>query len=111
MTCLAVAVATLISVLVLNIVKSPMVFRPPEFLVSLLSGVPGRVLFLCPLPAPRAVDHEQLTDATTPLDKQDIITSAGVVPGGARHRPRRVPHLRHFLARIPRLRCVEDCAD
>lgn len=74
MTCLAVAVATLISVLVLNIVKSPMVFRPPEFLISLLSGVPGRVLFLCPLPAPRAVDHEQLTDATTPLDKQDIIT-------------------------------------
>ncbi|KAL3259797.1 hypothetical protein MRX96_046337 [Rhipicephalus microplus] len=41
-TCLAIAVATLISVLVLNMVKSPMVFRPPEFVVSLLSGVPGR---------------------------------------------------------------------
>ncbi|XP_049512929.1 LOW QUALITY PROTEIN: neuronal acetylcholine receptor subunit beta-2-like [Dermacentor silvarum] len=73
-TCLAISVATLISVLVLNMVKSPMVFRPPDFLVSLLSGVPGRVLFLCPLPAPRAADHEQLADATSPLDKQDIIT-------------------------------------
>ncbi|XP_077497182.1 neuronal acetylcholine receptor subunit beta-2-like isoform X2 [Amblyomma americanum] len=73
-TCVAVAVATLISVLVLNIVKSPMVFRPPDFLVSTLGGVVGRVLFMCPLPAPRAADHEQLADATSPLDKQDIIT-------------------------------------
>lgn len=72
-TCITVSVATLISVLVLNIVKSPMVFRPPEFLVNVLSGVVGRVLFLCPLPAPRPVDHEQLTDANSPLDKQDII--------------------------------------
>ncbi|KAG0433386.1 hypothetical protein HPB47_019982 [Ixodes persulcatus] len=72
-TCITIAVATLIAVLVLNMVRSPMVFRPPEFLVNVLSGVVGRVLFLCPLPAPRPVDHEQLTDANSPLDKQDII--------------------------------------
>ncbi|EEC10659.1 neuronal acetylcholine receptor subunit alpha-3, putative [Ixodes scapularis] len=73
-TCIAIAVAVLIAVLVLNMVRTPMVFRPPGFLVNVLSGVVGRVLFLCPLPAPRPVDHEQLTDANSPLDKQDIIT-------------------------------------
>ncbi|XP_064486287.1 neuronal acetylcholine receptor subunit beta-4-like isoform X2 [Ornithodoros turicata] len=72
-TCVAIAVATMVSVLVINLVKSPMVFRPPAFLVDLLSGVAGRVFFLCPLPPPRSVDHEALTDATTPIDKQDII--------------------------------------
>lgn len=72
-TCVAIAVATAVSVLVINLVKSPMTFRPPSILVDPLTGVVGRVFFLCPLPAPRSIDHETLTDATTPIDKQDII--------------------------------------